>query len=133
MALLVKGVAGVYASSVQGQMGGEVGSDLRLRALDALLSVGCAVRDMAIRGSAPPASRHARALGADGARDTGAPRCNCATAPGVLWIFAMHRDRATRRADVVVRVDPYGATFFAPVTKYSVSAKHEEGTLLCCS
>jgi hypothetical protein len=29
MTVLVKGVAGVYASSVQGQMGGEVGSDLR--------------------------------------------------------------------------------------------------------
>jgi hypothetical protein len=27
----------------------------------------------------------------------------------------------------------YGATFFAPVTKYSVSAKHEEGTPWCCS
>jgi len=42
-------------------------------------------------------------------------------------------DRATRRADVLVRLDRYGPTFFAPVTKYSVSAKHEEGTLLCCS
>jgi ABC-type multidrug transport system fused ATPase/permease subunit len=37
-AVLVKGVAGVYATYVQGRIAGEVGSQLRLRLLDALLS-----------------------------------------------------------------------------------------------
>jgi ABC-type multidrug transport system fused ATPase/permease subunit len=37
-AVLVKGVAGVYATYVQGRIAGEVGSRLRVRLLDALLS-----------------------------------------------------------------------------------------------
>ena len=48
-------------------------------------------------------------------------------------LLVTHRTEPLAVADVVMRLDPYGPTFFTPVTKYSVSAKHEEGTPLCCS
>ena len=93
MAVLVKGVAGVYASSVQGQMGGEVGSDLRLRALDALLSVSSGVPSATWRsGGALDAPRDAFALSAPTEHGCGSSSMqlrDCAA--GARWIFAMHR------------------------------------------
>jgi hypothetical protein len=134
MAVLVKAVAGVYASSVQGQMGGEVGSDLRLRALDVPLSVSSGVPSATWRsGGALHAPRDALALSAPTEHGYKSSSMQLRDRSRRTVDLRGASDRATRRADVVVRVDPYGPTFFAPVTKYSVSAKHEEGTLLCCS